>query len=388
VGSGEVMDPSVLAEIAKVLELATIGDQRRYVAAFERDFAKYLGAGHALGVNSGTSALYIALKALGIGPGDEVVTVANTWVSTITAILETGASCRFCDIDLRTGLMDARALKEVIGPATRALVPVHMYGNPVDLDGLMTIAKRHRLWVVEDACQGIGASFRGRPVGTWGDIGCFSFHTNKLVGAPADGGMIVTNDGALAEGALRLREADWAQGLDRLQHRIPSRLPVIAIPVLRNRLHALGKNVALRRRQFQHYRTGLADLPDTWMIEAPQEGEPSCRSCVLVAAASDVYRSALERAGWAVGPMYRQSSALLDDLTERGVQLPNTARFLRHHLVLPNGPKVADKQLRAIIRLLRKTVGLGASCAQSVAGPLGRGQRAGEEGRSYDLPAN
>lgn len=342
------------AELARVLRLDSIGQLRRFVHGFEERFAARLGVAAAVGVNSGTSALYLALRALGVGPGDEVLTVANTWVSTLTAVRETGAECRFVDVDPASGQMDPDAAAAAVGGRTRVILPVHMYGIPADMPRILDVARRHGLAVVEDACQGIGAHCAGRPVGTWGTLGCFSFHPNKLVGAPADGGMVVGGDPALIGRVRALAEAAWDTGLDQVQGRVPSRLAPLAIPVLEARLETLEARVAALGGQFGIYQRGLAGARGLELL-SPRTGSGAAhRNCVLIADEPGPAAGAIGRCGWAAAPMYRQSVALVERLAARGVELPATGRILRHQLLLPMGAGVSAADQQALAAALRR----------------------------------
>ena len=173
--------------------------------ALEQAFAQYLGTKHAIGLNSGTDALHLALRALDIGKGDEVITVAFTFVATTESIEIVGATPVFVDIDPDTFNMDVTQIESKITPKTKAIMPVHLYGQPADMDAIMEIAKRHNLYVIEDCCQAIGAEYKGKKVGSFGDIGAYSFFPTKNLGGMGDGGMAVTNSDYLKDRMLALR---------------------------------------------------------------------------------------------------------------------------------------------------------------------------------------
>ena len=173
--------------------------------AFEREFADYCRTGYAVGVNSGTSALHLALLALGIGPGDEVITVPFTFFATVATIGYVGATPVYVDIDPRTFNLDVRQIEARITPRTRAILPVHLYGQPAEMDAILEIARSHKLAVIEDAAQAHGAEYKGRRVGSMGDLGCFSFYPSKNLGAPGEGGMVVTNNPEHARTVRMLR---------------------------------------------------------------------------------------------------------------------------------------------------------------------------------------
>jgi dTDP-4-amino-4,6-dideoxygalactose transaminase len=179
------------------------------VESFEEAFATYLGVNHCIGVNSGTDALILALRSLGIGPGDEVITVSMSFTATAMAVLHTGAQPRFVDVDPLTRCMDLAQVEAAVTSRTVAILPVHLHGYPMDMPRLMAIAEQHRLAVVEDCAQAHGARIDGRAVGSWGHLGTFSFYPTKNLGCPGDGGAIVTRDPALAARVRALRTYGW-----------------------------------------------------------------------------------------------------------------------------------------------------------------------------------
>ena len=177
-----------------------------FVVRFEADFAAYCDCPHAIGVGSGTEALWLALLALGIGPGDEVITVPNTFMATAEAITYCGARPVFVDVDERTYTMDPAALEKAITARTKAIIPVHLFGQPADMDPILEFAREHGLFVVEDACQAHGAEYKGRKVGTLGDAACFSFYPGKNLGAFGEAGAVVTSNAELQEKIRILRD--------------------------------------------------------------------------------------------------------------------------------------------------------------------------------------
>jgi dTDP-4-amino-4,6-dideoxygalactose transaminase len=244
------------AAILRVLEKGwyILGDE---VRAFEAEFANYVGVKHGIGVGSGTEALHIALAACGIGPGDEVITVSHTAVATVAAIELAGATPMLVDIEPDYYTLDPARLEAAISPHTKAVIPVHLYGQPADLAPILEIARRHSIRVIEDCAQAHGAMYGERRVGAWGDIACFSFYPTKNLGALGDGGMVVSNDSALAERARLLREYGWAE---RYVSHIPgwnSRLDEVQAAVLRVKLRYLDTDNATRARQAQDYDQAL-----------------------------------------------------------------------------------------------------------------------------------
>ena len=231
-----------------------LGEQ---VEAFEREFAEYCGARYAVGVGSGTEALHLGLLALGVEPGDEVITVAFTAVPTATAIWLAGARPVFVDVDSGTYTMDPSQVEDRITPRTKVILPVHLYGHPADLDPLLDVAKRHGLGVLEDAAQAHGARYRGRPIGSIGDATAFSFYPTKNLGACGDGGMVTTSDPKLAEKLRLLR--NYGQR-SRYVHEVQganSRLDEVQAALLRVKLGKLEGWNAERRRRADEYRARL-----------------------------------------------------------------------------------------------------------------------------------
>lgn len=230
------------------------------VERFEQDFAAASGARHAVAVNTGTSALHLALHALGIGPGDEVVTTPHTFLATASAICYVGATPVFVDIDPRRLTLDPARLANAIGPRTRAIMPVHIYGQPADMDPVMAIADARGLPVIEDAAQAHLARYKDRPIGTIGRIGCFSFYPGKNLGACGEGGGIVTNDPELARQIAAMR--DWGQ-LTRGVHELPGynfRMDAIQGAILGIKLRHLASWTASRQRHAAAYDAAFAEL--------------------------------------------------------------------------------------------------------------------------------
>src|SRR5438132_3056032 len=236
----------VLSAIEETLESMQLflGPQTQ---AFERDFATYCDCRYGVGVATGTDALALALRACDIGDGDEVITVANTFIATVEAIALVGATPVFVDIDPETYTLDWRQLEQALTPQTRAIIPVHLYGHPVDMQPVLDFAYKHDLRVIEDASQAHGATYRGQRVGSMGDIGCFSFYFSKNLGAYGEAGACVTNDRQLAESIRKLRDHG---SLIRYQHEtlgVNARLDEIQAAVLRVKLPHLEQWNAARQ---------------------------------------------------------------------------------------------------------------------------------------------
>src|SRR5574344_403671 len=217
--------------------------------AFEEEISSFLGVKHAVTLNSGTDALHLALRALEIGAGDEVITVAFTFVATAEAIGIVGAKPVFIDIDPDTFNIDVEKIEAAITPKTKAIIPVHLYGQPCKMDTLMEIAKKHDLFVIEDCCQAIGAEFNGQKVGTFGDIGCYSFYPTKNLGAMGDGGLLITNSQSIKDRVIALRNHGGAVRYHHDEIGVNSRLDEIQAAILRIKLpHIDSWNVKRRER--------------------------------------------------------------------------------------------------------------------------------------------
>jgi dTDP-4-amino-4,6-dideoxygalactose transaminase len=231
------------------------------VEAFERDFAAATGAARAVGVGTGTDAIFLILKALGIGPGDEVITTPLSAAYTALAVMMTGARPVFADIEADRLTLDPAAAEAAIGPATAAILPVHLYGQPADVQALAAIAKRHHLALVEDCCQAHLATASGRPVGAWGTAAAYSFYPTKNLGALGDGGAVTTEDAALAERVKRLRNGGQTDRYHHEEAGINSRLDEIQAAVLAARLPFLASWTEQRRALARVYRSELAGAP-------------------------------------------------------------------------------------------------------------------------------
>ena len=231
------------------------------VRAFEAAWAEYSGVAHGIGVNSGTDALFLALRALGVGPGDDVVTVANTAIPTVSAIESTGARARFVDTDPDTLLMDPAKLEAVLGPMTRCILPVHLYGQCADMDAINAIAQAKKIPVLEDCAQCHGATQKGRTAGSMGTAGAYSFYPTKVLGAYGDAGMVVCNDGELADKIRRLRTYGISENQNAAEHGYNSRLDEVQATILSVKLAHLEGCIVERRRLAGVYSERLAELP-------------------------------------------------------------------------------------------------------------------------------
>lgn len=337
------------AAITRVLESGRyiLGPE---VAAFERELAAYVGVAHGIGVGSGTEALHLALRACGIGPGDEVITVAHTAVATVAAIELAGATPVFADIDPGTYTLDPERLEAAIGPRTKAVIAVHLYGHPADLAPLAEIAKRRGLRLVEDCAQAHGARYRGRVVGSYGDIAAFSFYPTKNLGAIGDGGLVATADAGLAERARLLREYGWAE---RYVSDVPgwnTRLDELQAAILRVKLRHLDDDNAARSRIATLYRTLLEGADLVLPIERAG-ARHAYHLFVARSARRDALLAHLERLGVRAlvhypVPVHLQP-AYRDRLRGRDA-LPETEAAALHVLSLPMYPELAEQDVRRV----------------------------------------
>lgn len=226
----------------------------REVCLFEEEFARFCEAQFAIGVDSGTSALELALRAYDIGPGDEVITAANSFIASALAISHAGATPVLADIDADSHTIDVAALEMAITPRTKAIIPVHLYGQPADMDPIMELAERHQLVVIEDACQGHGARYKGRRVGSLAHAAAFSFYPGKNLGAYGDGGALVTNDPAIAKKVEMLRNYGQQEKYHHMFRGYNRRLDTLQAAVLRVKLRYLERWNAARRQHAARYR--------------------------------------------------------------------------------------------------------------------------------------
>lgn len=330
----------------------------REVAAFEEEFAAYCGTAHAVGVNSGTSALHLALLAAGVGPGDDVITVPFTFVATVAAILYTGARPIYVDIDPATYTMDPRSLEAAITERTKAILPVHLYGQPAEMDPILEIARRKKLLVIEDAAQAHGAEYNGRRAGSLGDMGCFSFYPGKNLGAYGEGGMVVTSNPDYARLIRMLR--DW--GAERKYfHKLRGfnyRMEGIQGAILRVKLSHLEAWTEVRRSHARRYRELLAGS------EAGTPEEMSYARHVFHVYAirtryRDGLRESLEARGVQTGihypfPVHLQEA--YQDIRYGPGDFPFSERAAGEVLSLPMFPELTAEQVETVSNAVRQSL--------------------------------
>lgn len=258
----------VLGAVDQVLRSGQLilGDS---VRSFENEFAAYTGVRHGIGVNSGTDALTLAFRVLGVGPGDEILTTSNTAIPTVSAIVAAGATPRFVDIEPDTCLMDVSQLEAAITPRTRVIVPVHLFGQCVDMDAVTAIAARHGIAVVEDCAQSTGAGYRGRRAGSMCRIAAFSFYPTKVLGAYGDGGMALTSDPDLAARLRRLRVYGTERTYCAEEHGYNSRLDELHAEILRRKLRRIDQYIERRQAIARRYEERLRGSGLTLPVERP-----------------------------------------------------------------------------------------------------------------------
>jgi dTDP-4-amino-4,6-dideoxygalactose transaminase len=326
------------------------------VAKFEEEFAAYSGAKHGIGVNTGTSALHLALLAAGVGPGDEVITVPFTFVATVAAIEYVGAKPVFVDIDPQTYNMDPAALEAAITPRTRAVIPVHLHGLMAEMDPILEIARRRKLIVLEDACQAHGAEYKGKRAGSFGDLTAFSFYPGKNLGAYGEGGMVVTNNPDYAKKIRMLR--DW--GAEKKYHHVLKgynfRLEGIQGAVLRVKLRHLDKWTEGRRKAAAIYDRVLGAAG----IATPQT-KPHQRHVYHVYAIRtkqrQAWQDALNAEGIQTGIHYPFPVHLLPAYANLGYKagaFPHSERAADEVLSLPMFAEITSEQCETVCRAVRK----------------------------------
>jgi dTDP-4-amino-4,6-dideoxygalactose transaminase len=338
----------------------------RETAAFEAEFAAYIGGfGSAtvacVGVNSGTDALQLALWACGIGPGDEVITVSHTAVATAAAIRLTGATPVFVDIDPATYTLDPAKLAAAITARTKAVIPVHLYGHPAELSAILAISARQGLRVIEDCAQAHGALYQGQHVGTWGDLGCFSFYPTKNLGALGDGGAVIARDPALVERVRLLREYGWtpqARYVSQVEG-MNSRLDELQAAILRVKLRYLEAWNAARRAIAVAY---AELLPPSLVLPVER---PNCRHVyhlyVVRAAARDALRASLQAAGVGTGIHYPVPIHLQPAYAAKGGRgrlLPHTEQVAGEIVSLPMHPLMTREHAVRVAEAARAALGV------------------------------
>lgn len=336
------------------------------VRAFERECAEYFGVAHAVALASGTDALALALRACGIGPGDEVITTPFSFIAPVEAIVAVGAVPVFADIDPASYTLDPARVESALTRKTRAILPVHLYGHPCALEPLMRLAARHGIPLIEDCAQAFGARYQGRAVGTFGAIGCFSFYPTKNLGGCGDGGMVITNHGRLAEHVRLLREHGSRQRYRHLVIGTNSRLDELQAAILRVKLRRVDRWNAARRRHARMYDARLRRLH--WAgISVPTEaagGRHVYHLYTIRARRRAALQRALERNGIATQVAYPStlpSQPALRRVRRRVTACPVAARAAREVLSLPLYPELTARDIAYVVRAVARASRTGAA---------------------------
>jgi len=327
---------------------------------FEVEFAQFCNVKYSIGVANGSDALILSLRACGIGEGDEVITVPHTFISTAEAISNVGGKVVFVDIDSKTYTMDVSKIEEKINKKTKAIIPVHLYGQPADMDPIMKLAKKYNLKVIEDAAQAHGAEYKGKKVGSIGDVGCFSFYPGKNLGAYGDAGMVVTNNEKIAEGIKLLR--NHGRITKKYEHDIEgysSRLDNLQAAILRVKLSHLNKWNDMRRRNAKKYNELLNNIGG---ITTPYEADYAKHVYHLYVIRvekerRDKLREELKSKGVATGIHYPIPLHLQPAYRYLGYKrgdFPVTEKASQEILSLPMFAELKDKQIEKIVKMIKK----------------------------------
>lgn len=340
-------------------ELAEVINQTSFIggdklAEFERNFADYIGVEHGVGVASGTDAIFLGLKAAGIGVGDEVITVSNTFVSTVDGIIHNGARPRFVDIDADTYTMDPNRVEEAVNEDTKAIMPVHLYGQPADLNPLREIANKHDLLLIEDAAQAHGARYEGKRVGSIGDLAFFSFYPSKNLGAFGDGGLVATDNDDMAEQIRMLREYGESTKYEHQEVGYNSRLDTLQAAVLDAKLPELDQWNEERRDAAALYNDLLADIPILTPDCAPFSDHIYHLYVIQTKNKSErrALKNHLEQNGVSTGihypiPVHEQPS--YQQMDYKFADLQTTQKTSRRILSLPMYPEIEKNEIRYIV---------------------------------------
>lgn len=339
----------ILAAWEKILtQAAFVGGVE--LTAFESEFATHVGATRAVGVGNGTDALRLALVAMGLKPGDEVITVPHTFIATTEAITQAGGKAVFVDVDPRTATMDPSRIEAAIGPRTRVLLPVHLYGQTAEMDPILDIAKHRGLLVLEDACQAHGALYRGRPAGAMGTAAAFSFYPGKNLGACGEAGAVTTDDTGLADRIAQLRDHGQARKYHHDVEGTNARLDALQAAALRIKLRRLEAWNEARRRHAREYAKGLAGSG----VEIPEEVSDRrhvWHLYVIRHPEREKIREALAAAGIGTGMHYPVPLHLQKAYAGMGLRpgaFPVSERWASQGLSLPMFPGLADHQIERV----------------------------------------
>ncbi len=324
--------------------------------AFEREFAAFCGCRYGVGVSNGTDALALALRACAIGPGDEVITVSNTFIATVEAIAMVGAKPVFVDIDPETYLMDCRQLERALTPHTRAILPVHLYGHPAEMQPIMDFARAHGLHVIEDASQAHGATYQGQRVGSFGDIACFSLYFSKNLGAFGEAGICTTNDETLATRLRMLRDHGSREKYHHELMGTNTRMDELQAAVLLIKLRHLERWNALRQAHAQVYSEQLHDVVQAIPVVRPWASHVYCYYVIQVQE-RDQFLKELVREGVGAAIHYPIPIHMQPACARYGYGpglLPVTEQVMRHVISLPMYPELTAEQIQFVVEAVKR----------------------------------
>jgi dTDP-4-amino-4,6-dideoxygalactose transaminase len=330
------------------------------VKAFEREFAQYCGVKFGVGVASGTDALQLALRACGVEAGDEVITVSNTSFATAIAISYAGAKPVFVDID-ETYTMDVSKVEKKITPKTKAILPVHLYGQPADIEPVVGLARKHNLRVIEDACQAHGTEYKGKKVGSFGDVGCFSFYPTKNLGAYGDGGMVITNNEEIAQKLRLLKDYGQVERFSHIMKGYNSRLDELQAAILRVKLKKLDMWNKRRCRHAELYNKLLAESPVITPV-VKKGNKHVYHQYVIRTSHRDHLQKWLKKNGVGTDIHYPTPIHLQPAYAELGLQegaLPVTEQYAKEILSLPMNPELKSSEIEQCCKLIQDFSSLG-----------------------------
>lgn len=364
---------TISAEVgAAVLEVLTSGRYIKgpHVEAFEQEFGNYIGTTQCVACNSGTDALFLALRALDIGPGDEVITTPFTFIATAEVVSAVGATPVFVDVDPQTFNLDLNQVEAAITDRTKAIMPVHLFGNPVEMTILMAIAQSHNLTVIEDCAQATGAEWNSAKVGSIGHVGCFSFFPTKNLGACGDGGAITTNDGAIAAALRVLGDHGRESGYYHTQIGVNSRLDAIQAAILQIKLRYLDQWIAQRQAIAHRYSQLLSAVPGIILPQPMAGGKTvwnqytiripnAAKTTAGAATERDRIRQQLQQQGissMVYYPLPLHLQPVYQSLGYQSGQLPVAEQLSQEVLSLPMFPELSEEQQDRVVYALKDAI--------------------------------
>ncbi|PIP23343.1 MAG: hypothetical protein COX36_03815 [Candidatus Nealsonbacteria bacterium CG23_combo_of_CG06-09_8_20_14_all_38_19] len=309
------------------------------LASFETNLADYVGTKYAVGVGCGTDALFLSLRALGIREGDEVITVSETFIATISVVVNIGALPILIDVK-EDMLMDVDKIEEVLNSKTKAIIPVHLAGAMCDMEKIMSTARKNNLFVIEDACQGLGAEQKGRKAGSFGDVGCFSFHPAKILGAAGNGGSIVTNNEKIADEVKLLRDAGRASKTEIVRHGYNSTLDNLQAAILNVKLKYLSQDIEKRKKLAEIYNNELKDISQVRLPNSQTYQDYILRAENRDKLAEHLLKEGVEVLVREIIPNHKQPGLGLEHFN-----LPITEKITREKMRLPICSELKEEQV-------------------------------------------